>query len=96
MVEFNTDGSLKLPARMTRQKTEDDDVFSTKPSFKIVRQQISTVTPLMCEVTIEPSKLIANPDIVVSAFNEASANFKNESELSIVKREDGYTVKIVS
>ncbi len=95
MVEFNSDGSIKLPGRMTRQQEENDVIFSSRPSFKMLRNQTSTITPLTCELHIEASKHV-NPNIIESVFNQAKNNFRTDAGLSIRKEEGRYIVKIVS
>ncbi|MEK6886207.1 MAG: hypothetical protein AABW88_00060 [Nanoarchaeota archaeon] len=92
MVEFNPDGSIKLPSRMTKQNDANDNLFATQPSFKILRNQTSTVTPLTCELHIEASKHILTPNIIELAFNEAKNNFKTDAGLTKTNN----VIKIVS
>lgn len=95
MISFNPDGSIKLPARMLKQDQENNAIFASKPSFRIIRHQISTITPLTCELSIEASSHL-NPNIIEQSFNEAKGNFKNDSTLTLSKSFDAHVVRIVS
>ncbi|HME86894.1 MAG TPA: hypothetical protein VKE88_00595 [Candidatus Nanoarchaeia archaeon] len=95
MVEFNPDGSIKLPSRMLKQAEENNTVFESRPSFRILRNQTSTITPLTCELTIETSKHL-DPSVVERVFNQTKENFRTDAGLSITQFEGKHIVKIVS
>lgn len=96
-VEFNPDGSIKLPEIMVKKKEDDDKIFQDEPSIRIIRNQISTVTPLTCELQIQASDKLKNFDRVESIYKQATGKFRHMANLSIRKTNNReYTVKIIS
>jgi hypothetical protein len=95
--EFNVDGSLKLPDRIIKKREDDEKIFKERPALKIQRNQTSPTTPLTCELIIEASEHIRNPDRILSLFNTATGKFRHLANLSIIKTDERkYLVKIVS
>jgi len=96
-IEFNPDGSMKLPENLAKKKEDEDRVFQDEPSVRIIRNQISTVTPLTCELVIQASDKLDDFEKIESVFREATGRFRHMADLSIRKIGDReYTVKIIS
>lgn len=96
-VEFNPDGSIKLPARLVKKKENEDKTFQDEPSIRIIRNQISTVTPLTCELLIQASDKLENFDKIETIFRQATGKFKHMANLCIRKIDNThYSVKIIS
>jgi hypothetical protein len=96
-MEFNPDGSIKLPEGMAKKKEDDEKIFQNEPCVRVIIDEISTVTPLTCELTIQASDKVNNFDKIEYIFETSKERSMNESGLSIKKitnRE--YVVKIVS
>ncbi|MBU2637671.1 MAG: hypothetical protein KJ955_01740 [Nanoarchaeota archaeon] len=96
-VEFNEDGSIKLPELITKQKEENKKIFQNEPSIKIIRNQISSVRPLDCELKLHASDKLGNFEMIGGLFREAEGKFRHMANLSI-KRVDGkmFIIRIIS
>ncbi len=96
-VEFNPDGSIKLPEGVGKKKEDDDKTFENEKCIKIVRDQISSVTPLKCELRILASEKVENPEKIESIFKHATGKFRHLADLSIKKINNReYVVTIIS
>ena len=96
-IEFNPDGSIKLPDRMINKRKQEDEVFESRPAIRITRDQVSYVTPLKCELSIEASPLLGNPQRIKALFEYAEERFRHEANLSITKEhEKKYVITIIS
>jgi len=96
-IDFNPDGSIKLPKRIIKEREDDDKIFRDEPSIRVTRNQISSITPLKCELTIEASNKLINPKRIKLIYNSASGKFKHMSQLSIQKIHNRkYVVRIIS
>ncbi len=97
MVEFNPDGSIKLPEHLIKNQENYDEDFRSKPCVRVVREQISERTPLKCELRIQASPLLRFPQRITSIFDTASQKFKHGAQLSIRREgEREYVVRIIS
>lgn len=95
--KFNPDGSLKLPERIIKKRETDDRIFKEEPSIRIIRKEISPVTPLKCALTIEASTKLANPEKIKSIFYSATGKFRHMAKLRIRELYKGkYIVTIIS
>ena len=82
-----------------KEKREEKEKLLLSQGFgiKITRDQTSTRTPLECDLYIEISKNIRNPERIVSIYNYAKENYKHGSEIYYKKvDENEYIVKIIS
>lgn len=96
-IEFNPDGSMKLPENIVKKREDDEKIFREEPSIRITRDQISQITPLKCELTIGASDKLKNPERIESFYNYAKSAFEHMAQLSIQKLSDKeYVVTIVS
>ncbi|MCK4669798.1 MAG: hypothetical protein KAT43_01250 [Nanoarchaeota archaeon] len=95
--EYDEEGNLKLPESILKRREEEEKIFNTEPSIKITKNQISQETPLECELLIQASKKLLNPERIESIFKKAIWRFKHMAKLSITKINDQeYKVKIIS
>lgn len=95
-VEFNIDGSIKVPSRFAKSEISDN-LINSKPSILITKKQISMNSPLKCELNIKVSKKIVNPEKIEQLFNIARGKFRHMSQLSIQrKNSQEYIIKIIS
>ena len=95
--EFNDDGSIKLPDSIAKRREENERIFREEPSIKVTKNQISTKTPPMCELLIEGSPKLIEPQKIASSFNKARGKFRHMSQLSLTKMNRlTYKVKIIS
>lgn len=96
-IEFNMDGSIKLPESMVKKKENDDKIFQDEPSIRLIINQISSVTPLTCELQIQASDKLENFDKIELIYNQATGKFRHMANLSIRKVNDKeYIVTIIS
>ena len=96
-MEFNQDGSLKLPEEEIKRRENKKQIFQDESAIKITRFQISSTTPLNCELTLHASNKLKEPEKIKQIFEKAKGKFKHMSELSILKIDDKeYKVKIIS
>jgi len=54
-LEFNEDGSIKIPQKIINENKEKERVFEEEPSIRIKRNQISNTTPVNCRLILEAS-----------------------------------------
>ena len=98
-LEFNPDGSMKLPESMVKKKEDEDKIFQDEPCVRIIRDQISTVTPLTCELLIQASDKLDNFDKIEYIFETSKERVVHGvgADLSIKKiNNKEYVVKIIS
>lgn len=95
-VEFNPDGSIKLPEKIQRYKEEAAKRFEQGRVIRIIRRAISD-SPLIDELHILVSPHIENPQQIPSLFYKAAGMFKHMAQLTISKiNEREYVIKIIS
>lgn len=68
MIEFNPDGSLKLPDALMRRKNEDLDRMRTQRCVKISRNVVSTYAPKKCVLHITLSNAISDNRFVMTLY----------------------------
>ena len=96
-MEFNLDGSIKLPKNVLKKKEDDKKTFLEKPSIRVIRNQISSTTPLKCELTIQASERLSDPKKIESIFKQSTGKFSHMAQLSIKKINNReFLVKITS
>jgi len=98
--EFNPDGSVKLPEwaeKGKKEKEEAEQIFQNEKAIKIDRVQISSETPLKCELIIQASNSLENPERIKSIYEQATGKFRHMATLYITKINDReYKVTIIS
>jgi len=96
-VEFNPDGSIKLPMINPRRNEEEDSEFKNEKVIRIIRSPIPDNQYLIDELNILISDKVENPELVEKAFNSATGKFRHMAQLTIKKiGERHFRVRIVS
>ena len=96
-IEFNADGSIKLPGKLQEKKEQQDSNFQDRAVIRITKCKVSASTPLKCELTITASDKVTNPKIISYLFQECSRNFTGGADLSIRQTNDReYVISIIS
>ena len=75
MIEFNPDGSIKLPERLAKQKQEEEYKLKKERCILIKREVISGISPKKCALHIRISEAFAGNsfiDEVYKYFNSSS------------------------
>ena len=91
MVEFNEDGSLKLPERFAKKKAENEDRMKKGRCIKVVREVVDHKAPKKCRLSIVLSKAIVDNKFIENIYNffreKSSTPMKitkiNEREFSV-------------
>ena len=95
-VEFNPDGSIKLPGKIRQFKDDQEKDFQDGRVIRMVRRAISD-RPLIDELQILLSPKIEDPHRVDALFRQATNLFRHMAQLRISKYgEREYVVRIVS
>ena len=95
-VEFNPDGSIKVPESILKQKQEQETQFNEEAVIRIIRRPIST-GPLVDELEILISPNVKDPERVESVYKRATGLFKHMAQLRISKKsEREYVILIES
>ncbi len=74
MIEFNSDGSIKLLGAAEKKKTEETNRFNTQKCIKLRREIVSEYAPKKCVLKIELSRLFDNTKFIANSFNYAKQN----------------------
>jgi len=95
-VEFNPDGSIKLPGKIQNYKDDQEKEFQEGRVIRMIRRAVSD-KPLIDELHILLSPKVEGPQRVEGLFRQATTLFRHKAQLSISKySEREYVVKIVS
>ncbi|MDO8741045.1 MAG: hypothetical protein Q7J54_05740 [Candidatus Woesearchaeota archaeon] len=76
MVEFNPDGSIKLPEQLARKNEENKEKLRSQRCIKIKREIVSFTAPKKCVLHITLSEAFADNrfiDTIYNYFKERSA-----------------------
>ncbi len=84
MVEFNTDGSLKLPGHITKSLDDERLRMVNQRCVKVERDVISTYAPKRCVLHIILSKKFINDDFIVNIFRNVNDNIKTPMKIKKV------------
>lgn len=87
MVQFNPDGSIKLPGYLEKQKNENDSKLKSAKCLKIKREIVSGVAPKACALIMKKSDAITDDRFIYNIFFEYSKNA--ETPMKIFKNDDG-------
>ena len=91
MIEFNPDGSIKLPEHIANRKREEEQKMSCQHCMKIKRDLISTFPPKKCILEITLSKSITDSFFVENLYNYFKQNASTPTSL---KKIDSHSFKI--
>ena len=70
MVEFNEDGSLKLPGYIQKQNNENQNKMQKQHCIKIKKNITSFTAPKECLLNIEISEALTDIRFLINIFNE--------------------------
>lgn len=73
-MEFNPDGSLKLPGNLLKKKHEDIDKLKTQRCIKIRRNIVSTYAPKKCILHITLSDAITDSRFIYTLYGYFNQN----------------------
>ena len=91
MIEFNSDGSIKLPERFAKIKKENKEKMQNQRCIKVRKEILSFSSPKKCELKIVLSDFISDNRFVENIYNFFRENCSvpmkfskiNEKEFSI-------------
>ncbi|MDP7323984.1 MAG: hypothetical protein QF632_04460 [Candidatus Woesearchaeota archaeon] len=72
MVEFNPDGSLKLPEHIVKEKDQNKDRLKTQRCIKIKRELVSVESPKKCVLHLTLSEGISDDRFIDTIHKEFS------------------------
>ncbi|MBN2141793.1 hypothetical protein JW711_00540 [Candidatus Woesearchaeota archaeon] len=81
MVEFNPDGSLKLPGHVQRRKDENLDRMRRGLCMRIRREVVNFSAPKKCILKLTLSEAIADQRFVETIYNYFSGSAKTPTKL---------------
>ena len=77
MVEFNEDGSIKLPDWMAKKQSENNSKLKTQRCIKIKKQIVNDRTPKACALIITLSDAFSDNRFIQTTYNF----FREKSEV---------------
>ena len=92
MVEFNADGSLKLPRQFQEKKDDEENKMKFQNFIKIKKDVTSFKSPKECMLRLTLSNKITDKRFIEYIYNEW--NQRAETPSKITKAEDEYNIKI--
>lgn len=70
MIEFNPDGSIKLPDRLMKQKKDNEFKMKNGLCATIKKEVISAESPKKCSLNISLSEKFTNDDFVMRIYSQ--------------------------
>jgi len=70
MVEFNPDGSLKLPGSVIKSRAQSESKMRTQRCLKIRREIVNHSAPKKCILTITPSDALHDLRFIENIYSE--------------------------
>ncbi|MFH1064704.1 MAG: hypothetical protein V1729_06480 [Candidatus Woesearchaeota archaeon] len=96
-IEFNPDGSIKLPTKMASRRIAQDNTFDNYPCVRVTRDQISHSTPLKCDLIVDVSPKFMYPNRIETMYEFARDRFPHEANMKMVKEGNRrYVISIIS
>jgi len=93
MVEFNPDGSLKVPQWMAQAKKDEDKILASPFGMRVVKEVIRYESPKLCNV-----HLTLSPHVSSAAFVQTiTSDFKQHAQtpIKLVQKADKeFTVEV--
>ena len=77
MIEFNPDGSIKIPGRLAQQKADQENKMSNTQCMRIRKEIVSTYPPKSCSLFLTLSDKITDDRFVQNIYSE----FNNQCEV---------------
>jgi hypothetical protein len=92
MIEFNTDGSIKLPSHLLKNKLENENKMKHTRCMTIQKEVISTNAPKKCVLHITLSEAVTE-NVVERAFSFFERDAETPTKL-IKRNEKEYDIEI--
>ena len=93
---FNSAGRVDIQKMISKQKSSQQSFFDDK-FIKIIKQQNSLKNPLKCELFIELSNELDNPEKIKDIYDFAKDQFKGVPKLNFLKINDlNFKIKLES
>ena len=70
MVEFNPDGSIKLPSSLAKKNEEDKQRMQSERCITVYKDLVSTTAPKKCILQITLSNAISDTRFIPTIYNE--------------------------
>ena len=74
MIEFNSDGSLKLPESMVKQKRESEDKLKRQRCIKVSKEVVSFTAPKKCVLRITLSDFFNDNKFIWTIYDYFKQN----------------------
>jgi hypothetical protein len=84
MIEFNPDGSIKLPAKLAKHKANENHKMQSARCAKIRKEIISTTSPKSCALHITLSNKITDNRFIETIYNQFNQEAEVPSKLTRV------------
>jgi len=81
MVEFNPDGSIKLPERLAKQKQEEEYKLQKEKCILIKKEIINSISPKKCVLHIRLSEAFADNSFIEEVYKYFNSSSKVPSKL---------------
>jgi len=86
MVEFNPDGSIKLPGKLAKRKEDDDKKMHDSRCIRVRKEIVSTYPPKSCALFLTLSDKITDSGFIEEIYADSSR--KCEVQTKLVKLSD--------
>ena len=81
MIEFNSDGSIKLPSKILKNKAENEQKMKNTRCIKIEKEVLSDKSPKSCVLHITLSEAFPNGDLVERIYSYFQKDAETPSKL---------------
>lgn len=95
MIEFNPDGSMKIPAHIENQKKQDENRLRSQRCIKIKKEVINFDSPKKCKLRITLSDVITDNRFVQNIYDNFEENSSVPTKLNKIN-EKQFEVEIAT
>ncbi len=81
MIEFNPDGSIKLPERLAKKKEENNKKLKQQRCILVQRELVNTSAPKKCSLQITLSEALTDNRFIETIYNYFKAKASVPSKL---------------
>lgn len=90
MLQFNSDGSIKLPEKMANSRSRKQDKMRNERALILRKEIICKTSPKKCKLTLFLSDKIEDSRFVETIFNQVKINFETPVKLFKENRREFY------
>ena len=90
MIEFNPDGSIKLPTAMKNKEIEKENKLKTQRCIRIRKDIVSSYTPKSCTLLITVSDAITDQSFIKSVYGFFKKNSQVPTKLEKLNDKEFY------